>query len=63
MLIKKHIFINKVKQKYTAQKPMPFFYAYLKLFHVFPQLIKVWKSKQVPLKSFCHISAAAEKQL
>ncbi len=43
MLIKKHIFINKVKQKYTAQKPMPFFYAYLKLFHVFPQLIKVWK--------------------
>ncbi len=43
---------------------MPFFYAYLKLFQVFPQLIKVWKkSKQVPPQSFCHISAAAEKQL
>ncbi len=25
MLIKKHIFINEVKQKYTAHKSMPFF--------------------------------------
>ncbi len=46
---------------------MPFFYAYLKLFQVFPQLIKVWKKVNkfhpkvfviflLPLKNNCKLS-------
>ncbi len=43
---------------------MPFFYAYLKLFHVFPQLIKVWKKvNKFHSKVFVIFSAAAEEQL
>ncbi len=63
MLIKKHIFINKVKTKINCTKTNAIFYAYLKLFQVFPQLIKVWKKVNKFHPKVCHISAAAEKHL
>ncbi len=59
MLIKKTFLLIKLNKNKLHKNQCHFFYAYLKLFHVFPQLIKYEKSKQVPLKS-CHISAAAE---
>ncbi len=42
---------------------MPFFYAYLIISRFSTINKSMKKSKQVPPKSFCHISAAAEKQL
>ncbi len=58
-----HILLIKLN-KNKLHKTNAILYAYLKLFQVFSTSNKSnEKSKQVPPKSFCHISAAAEKQL